>query len=125
MSSILALPAELGALVLKFAVAKYIEGAGSATGAMTSRAATLKAIATEISGVASGTLTIAQLQAATAAELASKNVAVSTQIVVNGLVSILSAALPGPTSGLISAAISADVNMFAQDVIAVCASYGA
>jgi hypothetical protein len=126
MSAILALPAELGALVLKFAVAKYIEGAGSAPGAMTARASALKAIATEISGVAAGTVTISQLQAATAAALAAKNVAVSTQILVNGLVSVLSGIFPtGLNAGLISAALSADVNLFSQDITAVCTSYGA
>jgi hypothetical protein len=125
MSAILTLPAELGGLVLKFAVAKYIEGAGSTPGAMSSRASAIKTIATEVAGVAAGTFTIAQLQAATAATLSTKSVAVSTQILVNGLFALLSNAVPGPAAGLISAAISADVNLFAQDVIAVCTLYGA
>lgn len=126
MTSILSLPAELGALVLKFAVAKYIEGAGSAPGAMTQRATALKAIATEIAGVASGTVSIAQLQQMTAEQLAASKIPQSTQLVINGLVGLLSTAVPlGPSGGLISAAISGDVNVFAQDVIAVCSSYGA
>lgn len=126
MSAILSLPAELGTLVLNFAVAKYIEGAGSAPGAMTSRATALKAIASQIQAVASGTMTLAQLQAATAAELAAKNVPVSTQLLVNGLVGLLAQAVPiGPSGGLISAALSGDVNLFANDVITVCSSYGA
>jgi hypothetical protein len=125
MSSILTLPAELGALLLKFIVAKYIEGAGSAAGAMTARASALKAIATEIAGVAAGTFTLAQLQAATAEALAAKSVAVSTQVLVNGLIGILSNVIPTANSGLISAALAADVNLFAQDVIAIATSYGA
>jgi len=123
MIAILSLPAELGALILKFAVAKYIEGAGATPGAMTARATALKAIASEISGVASGTFTIAELQAATAAVLEGKNVSVSTQILVNGLIGLLSSALP--TGGLISAALAADVNLFAQDVTQVCTTFGA
>jgi len=123
MSSILSLPAELGQLVLSFAVAKYIEGAGSAAGAMTGRAQALKAILTEIQGVAKGTITIQQLQQATAQVLASKGVSVSTQLLVNGLLGILASTFPGPTSGLISAAIAADVNVFATAGIAVCNQY--
>lgn len=125
MSSILSLPAELGAVVLKFAVAKYIEGAGSAAGAMTSRAAALKAIATDIAQVATGAMTVAELQKATAAALAAKNISISTQIAVNGLLNVLSVVPVGPSAGLISAAIGADVNLFAQDVISVCTAYGA
>jgi hypothetical protein len=126
MSAILAIPAEIGALVLKFAVAKYIEGAGSAPGAMSTRASALAAIASEIQGVAAGTVTIAQLQAATAAQLQAKGVAPSTQILVNGLVEVLSGIFPtGPSAGLISAALAADVNLFASDVIAVADTYTA
>ena len=126
MSAILSLPAELGGLVLKFAVSKYIEGAGAAAGAMTALAAALKALATEISAVASGTMTLAQLQAATAAQLAEKKVPVSTQILVNGLVSVLGTVFPvGPAGGLVSAALAGDVNLFAQDVIATATLYGA
>ena len=47
----------------------------------------------------------------------------STQTLVNGLVGLLANAIPGPTGGLISAAIAAQVNLVAQDVISVASAY--
>ena len=90
---------------------------------MTARATAIKAIAQEIAGVSTGAVTIAELQAFTAAELEAKGIAMSTQTLVNGLVGLLANAIPGPTGGLISAAIAAQVNLVAQDVISVASAY--
>jgi hypothetical protein len=122
-ANILNIPAELGELLLQWSVAKYIEGAGSEPGAMTARAASVKAIATAIDGVALGTTTLAQLAAMGAADLEAKGISQSTQIAVAGLVAILPPVLP--TTGLLAAANAAIVNSALQQVIAVCAKYGA
>lgn len=119
------LSAELGTIALDFAVAKYIEGAGSAAGAMTTRAKDLKAIATEVQGVAEGTITIAELETDAAAALTAKGLTVSEQILVTGLVNLLSSIIPSvnPTSGLLGAALAGDVNLFATQVISICNKY--
>jgi hypothetical protein len=124
-ANLLSLPGELAQLLLRWGIGKYIEAAGSAAGAMTARATAIKAIATEASGVVTGGITIAQLQAFTVAELTSKKIAPSTQILVSGLISLISAVVPSANAGLISAALAADANLFLQDVISVCSSYGA
>jgi hypothetical protein len=122
-ANILNLPAALGALVLKWATAKYIEGAGATSADMLARAQTVKALASTLDAVAVGTMTLAQLATATAAELTSANVSASTQILINGLLALLGGAIP--TGNLISAALGAEANVFLQDVIAVCTTFGA
>jgi hypothetical protein len=118
------IPAALGQLILKFAVAKYIEAAGSTPGAMTERASSIKAIATAIDGVALGTTSVGVLVSQTAADLAKNNVSVSSQLLINGLTELVTAALP-VSGGLLSAVNGALANVFLQDVIAVATSFGA
>jgi len=121
---LLTLPAELGAILLKAAVAKYIEGAGTSA-EMVSRAAAVKAVATMLDQAALGTISLTQLASMTEAELTSAKMSVSTQILVNGLVQVVTAALPLANSGLITAALGAQANVFLQDVISVCGTFGA
>lgn len=122
-TNLLNLPAALAALILKYAVAKYIEAAGATSAEMLARAQTVKAIAAEIDGVALGTMSLQQLTTAEAAELASKNVSVSAQIAISGLLALVNGAVP--TGNLLSAALGAEANVFLQDVIAVCTTFGA
>jgi hypothetical protein len=122
--NLLSLPGALGQLVLKWGTAKYIEAAGASADIL-SRAQAVKAIATEIDGVALGTVTVAQLQAMAATELASKGLKTSDQILVGGLMQLIGAALPAANAGLLSAAVSAEANLVLQDIIAVCTSFGA
>lgn len=122
--SLLSLPATLGQLLLKWATAKYIEAAGSAE-EMAARAKTVKGLATGIDGAVLGTMTIAQLQAVATADLAGKSLKASDQILINGLVGLISSVLPAADSGFLNAAVGAEVNLFLQDVIAVCTEFGA
>lgn len=117
------LPAALGALVLKWAVAKYIEAAGATSAEMTARAQIVKAIATSLDQVALGKMTLQQLVTADAALLQKNQVAVSSQIAVQGLLNLLGSAVP--TGNLLSAALGAMADVFLQDVIATCTSFGA
>jgi hypothetical protein len=120
-TNLLNLPAALGALVLKWATAKYIEAAGATSVEMTERAKSLKALATAADGVALGTTTLAQLSAVAAADISKGSV--SNQILVSGLLSLIGSALP--TGDLLTAALGAEANVFLQDVIAVCTTFGA
>lgn len=123
--SLLSLPANIGQLVLKWATAKYIEAAGTTAADWLARAQHVKALAVEIDQTVLGNMTIAQLQALTTADLTAKNMKPSEQILVTGLVGLIATALPAANTGLISAAISADVNLGLTDVEAVCSSFGA
>lgn len=123
MSAILGLPGEIGALLLKFATAKYIESAGA--GQMTQRAAVIKAVATEIEGVTSGAITVGQLATTTAAVIQSKGIPMSSQILLQGLSGLVTTALPTANSGLLEAALAADAKLFLDDVIQVASSFGA
>lgn len=122
-ANILNLPATLAALILNWAVAKYIESAGSAPGAMLARAQTLKTLATTIDAAATGGMTLQQLAAAAAADLTKAGVSVSTQILINGLLNEI--ALAVPTGNLISAALAAQADLFLKQVITTCGTFGA
>jgi hypothetical protein len=117
------IPAALGQLVLKFAVAKYIEAAGSSAD-MVARAQSIKAVASAIDGVALGSTSVSTLVSQTAAELAKSNVSVSSQLLINGLVQLVTSALP-VSGGVVSAVGGAVANVFLQDVIAVTSTFGA
>ncbi len=122
-ANLLNLPAALAAIVLKFAIAKYIEAAGAEPGAILARAQTVKAMATQIDAVALGTMTLTQLAAASAAELQKSNTSVSAQILINGLATLVGGALP--TGNLLTAALGAEANVFLKDVIDTCTTFGA
>lgn len=122
-ANLLNLPAALGALILKWATAKYIEAAGATSADMTARATSIKAIATALDQAAIGTITLGTLTTLAAADLEKAGQSVSTQIAVNGLLNLLGAAVP--TGNMISAALGAAANVFLQDVIAVCTTFGA
>jgi hypothetical protein len=113
----------LGQLILKYAIAKYIEAAGTSE-AMIARAANIKAIATEIDSAVLGTITVAELTAATQTELAAKSLSVSNQILVTGLFNLVTSVLPAAKSTFLSAAIAAEADVFLKDVIAVAAQFG-
>jgi hypothetical protein len=122
-ANLLNLPAALGALILKWATAKYIEAAGATSAEMLARAQAVKSLATAADAVAIGAMSLAQLATATATELAAAKMSVSNQILINGLLQLIGGALP--TGNLLTAALGAQANVFLQDVIAVCASFGA
>jgi hypothetical protein len=122
-ANLLNLPAALGALILKWATAKYIEAAGATSAEMLARAQSIKALATAADAVAVGAMSLAQLATATAADLAAAKVSVSNQILINGLLQLIGGSLP--SGNLLTAALGAQANVFLQDVIAVCASFGA
>lgn len=122
--NLLNLPEQLGAIVLKWSVAKYIEGAGPSPANMLARAQTLKAIASELSGLAAGTVTVSQIQTLASSELTAKGVSVSNQLLIQGLLNLLQANMP-VGGGLIQAALAADVNVFLADVTTVAGSFGA
>jgi hypothetical protein len=123
--SILALPANIGQLILKWATAKYIEAAGSTPAEWLARAQHVKSLASEIDQTVLGTLTVAQLQALTTADLSSKNMKPSEQILVTGLVGLIANVLPAANTGLLSAALGADVNLVLVDIETVATSFGA
>jgi hypothetical protein len=122
-ANLLNLPAALGALILKWATAKYIEAAGATSAEMLVRAQSVKALASTLDAVALGSMTLSQLSTATAADLEKGGTSVSAQILVNGLVNLIGAALP--TGNLITAALGAEANVFLQDVIQVTTTFGA
>lgn len=122
-ANLLSLPAALGAIILKWATARYIESAGATSAEMTARAQSVKALAATADAVALGTMPLSQLATATAPELVTAKVSVSDQILVNGLVTLLGGALP--TGNLLTAALGAEANVFLQDVIGVCTTFGA
>ena len=123
--NLLNLPGALEALALKFATAKYIEAAGPTPAEQLARAQTVKAIASMVDGAGMGTTTIAQLQTMATTELQSKSLTVSNQLLVTGLVGLIGSVLPTAGASILSTAIAAEANVFLQDVIAVCTSFGA
>lgn len=115
--------ADLASVVLQFAIAKYIEKAGTSA-EMLARAQTIKAIATEADEVALGSMTVAQLQTATLEQITNAKISVSNQVLVTGLVDEISSVLPAQGT-LLGAAISGASDQFLKQVMAVCARFGA
>jgi hypothetical protein len=122
-ANILNLPAALGALILKWATAKYIEGAGATSADMLARAQSVKTLATALDQAALGGITLAQLATMAAADLTKANVPISTQVLINGLIALIASAVP--TGNLITAALGAQADIFLKDVIATCTTFGA
>ncbi len=108
---------------IQFATAEYITKAGNTT-AQLARAQKVKAIAIEIQGLDNGTVSIAQLEAAIAADIA--KLPVPDQILANELVAVIVANLGVQVqSGVLNAALQAQVNLIMNDVIAACKLFGA
>lgn len=108
---------------IQFATAEYIAQA-SGTAAQLARAQKVKAIAVEIQGLDTGTVTIAQLAATVQADIA--KLSPPDQILANGLLTIIMANLGVQTqSGVLNAALTAEVNVVMNDVIAAAKLYGA
>jgi hypothetical protein len=113
---------------IEFATAEYISKAGpagpgnTAGPAQLARAQSVKAIALEIQGLDTGTVTLAQLEATIQADIA--KLSPPDQILANGLLTVIVANLGIQTqTGLINTAIQAQINLVMNDVLAACALY--
>lgn len=123
--NVMDLAGKLERLTVQFAVAKYVEHAGDLT-AQTARATRIKQIVTEVQGLLAGSVTIAQLQALTASDVANLNLSEADNILVNGLVSIVTSDLNLKVgAGILQAAASGIVNEFLTDILLTTAAYGA
>jgi ABC-type glycerol-3-phosphate transport system substrate-binding protein len=108
---------------IEFSVAEYIQHAGAAPAQLV-RAQKVKAIAIEIQGLDNGTVTVAQLEAAVAADIAKLQPA--EQILATGLMQIIVANLGTQVnSGLLNAASTAVINTVMGDIITACTRFGA
>ena len=126
MSAIIGLPAALGSLILEWGISKYIEAAGKTPAEQLLRAQAIKAIVTDIDLTVLGQMSVSNLATATLAQLQSSNISVSTQILVNGLVTEISAVFPVlPNGSLLGAANEALVDQFLKNILSVTAKYGA
>jgi hypothetical protein len=109
---------------IEFGTAEYISHHATGAPAQTALAVKIKAIAVQVEGFNNGTVTVAQIDATIAADIAKLSVA--DQILANGLLQELVIALGVQTQkGLISAAASADIAVVLNAVIAACGLYGA
>jgi hypothetical protein len=115
---------------VEFATAKYISQAGpagignTAGAAQLARAQKVKAIALEIQGLDTGTVTIAQLQATVQADIA--KLSPPDQILANGLMQVVVDNLGVQTqTGLLNTAVQAQINLVMNDILAACKLYGA
>jgi hypothetical protein len=113
---------------VEFATAAYIAKAGpagvgnTAGPAQLARAQKVKAIALEIQGLDTGTITIAQLQATVQADIA--KLSPPDQILANELLTIIVQNLGVQTqTGLLNTAVQAQVNLVMNDVITACNLY--
>jgi len=113
---------------IKFATAEYISKAGPAGPGNTAgpeqlaRAQRVKAIALEIQGLDTGTVTVAQLQATIQADIA--KLSPPDQILANGLLTVVVQNLGvQQQTGLINTALQAQVNLIMSDVLSACALY--
>jgi hypothetical protein len=126
MSAIIGLPAALGSLILEWGISKYIEAAGKTPAEQLLRAQAIKAIVMDIDLTVLGQMSVSNLATATLAQLQSSNISVSTQILVNGLVTEISAVFPIlPNGSLLGAANEALVDQFLKNILSVTAKYGA
>jgi len=115
---------------VEFATAKYISQAGpggvgnTAGPAQLARAQRVKAIALEIQGLDTGTVTIAQLQATVQADIA--KLSPPDQILANGLLQVVVDNLGVQTqTGLLNTAVQAQINLVMNDILAATKLYGA
>jgi hypothetical protein len=109
---------------VEFAAAKYISEAGSTPALQLARAQKVKAIAVEIQGIDTGTVTIAQLEATVAADIA--KLTPDEQILASALMNLVITNLNVQvTTGVIATTVKAEINQVMVDVIAACALYGA
>jgi hypothetical protein len=107
---------------IQFAAAEYITQAGNQA-AQLARAQKVKAIAVEIQGLDTGTVTIAQLEAAVQADIA--KLSPPDQILATGLLQIIVANLSVQAqTGLLNTALTAEVNQVMNDVIAATKLFG-
>jgi hypothetical protein len=108
---------------IQFATAEFISKAGDAA-AQLARAQKVKAIAIEIQGIDSGTVTIAQLAATVSADIG--KLPIPDQILANALVQAIVANLGiQVNTGVLNAALTAEINVVMKDIQAACALYGA
>jgi hypothetical protein len=108
---------------IQFATAEFISKAGDAA-AQLARAQKVKAIAIEIQGIDSGTVTIAQLAATVSTDIG--KLPIPDQILANALVQAIVANLGiQVNTGVLSAALTAEINVVMKDIQAACALYGA
>jgi hypothetical protein len=116
----------LGSLILEWGISKYIEAAGKTPAEQLLRAQAIKAIVMDIDLTVLGQMSVSNLATATLAQLQSSNISVSTQILVNGLVTEISAVFPIlPNGSLLGAANEALVDQFLKNILSVTAKYGA
>jgi hypothetical protein len=109
---------------IQFATATYITKAGSDPASQLARAQKVKAVAVEIQGYDTGTVSIAQLEAKVMADIGKLSPA--NQILANELMQIIVAQLGVQVqSGLLNASIVAQINVVMNDVIAACKLFGA
>ena len=108
---------------IQFAAAEYIAKAG-APAAQLARAQKVKAIAIELQGLDTGTVTLAQLEATVTADIA--KLSPPDQILATALLQTIVANLGVQTqTGILSTAVSAEVSQVMKDVIAAAVLYGA
>lgn len=110
---------------IEFATAKYIErSAGNDATRRLNKAVEVKAVATQIQGLASGTVTLAQLDTALASSIG--KLSPSDQLLANALVQVLLNEVNVKIqTGILTAAEAAAVKTIAQDVILATTLYGA
>jgi hypothetical protein len=109
---------------VELSVSLYIQQAGPNAADQTARAQKVKVVATELQGLATGTLTVAQFQAQLATAIAKLNP--SEQILANAILLEVDLNLSTKVqNGILDAAAKAAANVVLGDVLAVCAMYGA
>jgi hypothetical protein len=109
---------------VEFAASKYISEAGSTAALQLARAKKVKAIAVEIQGIDTGSVTIAQLEATVAADIA--KLSPDEQILATALMKLVITNLNVQvTTGVIATTVKAEINQVMADVIAAAALYGA
>jgi uncharacterized protein YceK len=109
---------------VEFAAAKYISEAGSTAALQLARAKKVKAIAVEIQGIDTGSVTIAQLEATVAADIA--KLSPDEQILATALMNLVITNLNVQvTTGVIATTVKAEINQVMADVIAAASLYGA
>jgi len=123
---ILNLPGGIESLTVSFAVAKYIEKAGPTPAQQLARAQAIKGVVTELEGVLTGSVTIAQLQAITAADITSHITDPADQALAQGLLTLIVSDLNIKVgTGVLQSAAVGVVTQMANYVLAACALYGA
>ena len=112
------------ATAVEFATGEYIQKAGSTPALQLARAQKVEAIANEIIGIDSGTVTLAQLEATVQADIAKLNPA--EQVLATGLLQEIVLALGVQTQkGLLTTAVTAQINVLMGDIVTACKLYGA